>query len=107
MYLEWPYLDGIVELTDERMRHIAERHPDLLPAYREQLAETLIDPDEVRWSVRFGQARLFSKWFEDVLRGKYIVVVVVSDPEPHGRHWVITAYITRQITVGETEWKRS
>ena len=28
-----PYLKGNVELTEERERHIAERHPDLLPEY--------------------------------------------------------------------------
>jgi len=26
-----PYLGGEVELSDERERHIAEHHPDLLP----------------------------------------------------------------------------
>ena len=29
-----PYLKGEVELTDERERHIAERHPELLPEHR-------------------------------------------------------------------------
>ena len=43
-----PYLKGEVELTEERERHIAERHPDLLPEHRERVAETLGDPDQVR-----------------------------------------------------------
>ena len=30
-----PYLGGEVELTEERERHITERHPDLLPEYRQ------------------------------------------------------------------------
>lgn len=32
-----PYLQGEVELTDERETHIAEQHPDLLPEHRDRL----------------------------------------------------------------------
>ncbi len=38
-----PFLQGEVELTEERERHIAARHPDLLPEHRERIAETLAD----------------------------------------------------------------
>ena len=55
-----PYLEGEVELTEEREHHIRERHPDLLPEYQRQLIETLATPDQVRRSRRFGNARLFS-----------------------------------------------
>ena len=55
MRLACPYLGGEVELAEERERHITERHPDHLPDHREQLVETLADPDEVRGSARFGQ----------------------------------------------------
>jgi hypothetical protein len=59
-----PYLNGQVELTEERERHIVERHPDLLPEHLERLerlAETLSAPDQVRRSSRFGSAKLFSR----------------------------------------------
>lgn len=102
-----PYLNGEVELTEERERHIAERHPDLLPEHRERLAETVGDPDQVRRSSRFGSARLFSRWYTDVQRGAYVVVVVVSERDPTERHWIITAYRTRQLAEGEVEWKRN
>jgi hypothetical protein len=36
-----PYLKGEAELTEERERHIAERHPDLLPEHRGRIAKTL------------------------------------------------------------------
>jgi hypothetical protein len=61
-----PYLNGEVELTEERERHIIERHPDLLPEYRPCIAETLGAPDQVRASVRFGSAKLFSRWYAEV-----------------------------------------
>lgn len=100
-----PYLEGVVELTEERSRHIAERHPDLLPEHRTKIAETLEVPDQVRRSSRFGNARLFSRWYADVRSGKHVVVVVVSE-QSQKRHWVITAYMARKLAQGEVEWKR-
>ncbi|MEK6709054.1 MAG: hypothetical protein AABZ64_00595, partial [Nitrospinota bacterium] len=75
-----PYLEGEVELTAERERHIAQRHPDLLPEHGRRIAETLADPDQVRRSVRFGSAKLFSRWYTDLRGGKHVVAVVVSEP---------------------------
>jgi len=43
-----PYLGADVELSEARERHIAERHPDLLPEHRDRIATTLADPDTVR-----------------------------------------------------------
>ena len=102
-----PYLKGEVELTEERERHIAERHPDLLPEHRERIAETLANPDQVRKSVRFGSVKLFSRWYTDLRRGKHVVVVVVSELDPSERHWIITAYIAGKLAEGEIEWRRS
>ena len=102
-----PYLLDEVELTGERERHIAENHPDLLPEYRDRIAKTLVDPDQVRISTRLKNARLFSHWFNNVRGGKYIVVVVISETGPAGRHWIISAYIARRLAGGEIEWKRS
>lgn len=91
-------------MSEERERHIAERHPDLLPTHRDKIAETLLHPEQVRRSVRFGSARLFSRWYSDVRRGKHVVVVVVSEQDFHQRHWIITAYIARTLVEGEIEW---
>ena len=102
-----PYLKGDVDLTEERERHIAERHPDLLPKHREWISETLAAPDQVRRSLRFGSARLFSRWYTDLRAGKHVVVVVVSEPDPSDRHWIITAYIARKLAEGGVEWSRS
>jgi hypothetical protein len=99
-----PYLTGEVELTFERWRHIAERHPDLVPQYELGIAETLLNPDQIRRSSRFGKALLFSRWFE-VRESKYVVVVVVTDHYPKLRHWVITAYLTNQLGTGELIWQ--
>ena len=99
-----PYLQSDVELSAEREAHIRERHPDLLPAYRDELRQTLRDPDRVRSSARVANARLFSRWFDNIRGGKYVVVVVVS--EHAGRHWVVTAYLATKLAEGVVEWTR-
>jgi hypothetical protein len=101
------YLGGEVELSDERESHIAETHPELLPEYKDQIGETLRDPDQVRRSRRFANARLFSKWYDDVVKGTHLVVVVVSEAMPNSRNWIVTAYVTGRIPEGDAEWKRS
>lgn len=106
-WLPCPYLKGEVELTPERERHITERHPDLLPEYRDRVAQVLADPDQVRTSRRFGNAKLFSRWHSDIRTGKHVVVIVVSNPAPDERHWMITAYLARRLAEGDIEWKRS
>jgi hypothetical protein len=102
---ECPYLDAVVECSDERGRHILERHPELRQRFQELLATALRDPDEIRRSKLFPFARLFSRWYTDIGNGKYVVVVVLS--QPGGRYWVITAYMARKLSGGTTEWKRN
>jgi hypothetical protein len=102
-----PYLKGDVELTAERERHITGRHPDLLPDHYGLVAATLAAPDLVRRSPRLGNARLFSCRFDHIRGGKHVVVVVVSDPAPDRRHWIVTAHFTRRLAEGEVEWPRN
>ncbi len=105
VYFSCPYLHGEVELSAERETHIAERHPELLPALQSRIAETLSNPDQVRWSVRAANAHLLSRSFPDLKRGKNVVVVVVT--EDSERHWIITAYVTKNLAEGDIVWKRS
>jgi hypothetical protein len=70
MLFPCPYLFSDVELSAEREKHISENHPDLLPEYREQVARTLRDPEQVRLSARFKKARLFTRWFDSVRGGE-------------------------------------
>lgn len=105
--LPCPYLKGEVELTTEREGHIAERHPDLLPDHYDLLAATLVAPDIVRRSPHLGNARLFSRRFDQMRGGRHVVAVVVSDPGTNPRHWIVTAYFARRLAEGEIEWQRN
>lgn len=107
VWLPCPYLREGVELTEERERHIAEHHPDLLPEHRQRIVDPLYDPDLVRCDTRFGNVKLFSRWYADLRGGKHVVVVVISDSGVIGRRWIITAYIARKLAGGEVEWERS
>jgi hypothetical protein len=53
-----------------------------------------------------GNSRLFWRYFADVLQGKHVVVVVISEIAP-ARHWIATAYIARRLSGGIQEWKRN
>jgi hypothetical protein len=76
---ECPYLNGVVELSDERLAHIVERHPELRDEAAAALQETLAAPDEVRRSTRSPGSRLFCRWYTTPVDGKYVVAVVVSN----------------------------
>lgn len=102
-----PYLEHTVELTDERLEHICHVHPELSSIYESALYLTLNEPDQVRQSSRFKQAKLFTRWFDSILDGKYIVVVVVHSVEESERYWIITAYVARKLSGGKIEWQRS
>lgn len=106
MNLRCPYLKTHVELTEERETHIREKHPEILPQYRDHIDQTLADPDEVRRDTRFPNSLLFSHWFPDVKGGKFIVVVVVADSLPADRYWIVTAYVARKLSGGTVTWKR-
>ncbi len=54
-------------------------------------------PESVQTKFSSRQCTVFSRWFESLRGGKYVVVVVVSHPAPKARHWIITAYIAREL----------
>ena len=94
-----PFLDAEVALSDARSQHIMERHPGTLPDYLLQMAETLNNPDLIRRGKKDINALLFSKWFDTIRTGRYLVVVVIND-EDLARRWIITAYTARKIAGG-------
>ena len=100
-----PYLKSEVELTEERERHIAERHPDAGAPGAGGGNPGRPGPSPEERSVRKRQVVL--AMVTDLQRGKHVMVVVVSELDPTERHWIITAYITRRLAEGEVEWRRN
>ncbi|MYC32991.1 MAG: hypothetical protein F4X64_07435 [Chloroflexi bacterium] len=102
-FFSCPYLGGLVELNDERERHIREKHSAMLPDLYRYIATTLAEPEHIQRSQTHDNTRLFTRWDES--RAKYVIVVVVSDVDP--RDWIVTAYIADKPAKGATEWIRN
>ena len=103
-YHSCPYFGGgIVEITDERYRHVLRRHHDFALAYWERSGETIQDPHFVIEREQDRGAVLLYRWYDDI--DKYVMVAVRSDL--NGRHWLATAYMTWDIVKGELLWVRS
>ena len=82
-----------VEITDERLAHITKRHPDLLPAHKDELIETIRSPDAVLPNRYRREKVTLYKWFPNVRGGKFLVVQVVTESGTEERVWVVTAYL--------------
>lgn len=99
-----PFLEGDVELTNERHNHIVERHPDMIGRLSLHIEETLYAPDVIQQSVVRSDAREFARWYSADRGGKYVIVVVVIDLGPPVRHWITTAHYTRRLGRGPILW---
>lgn len=105
IHFECPYLGSTVELSQERIDHIQRRHGHTWPELEAEIQMTLAEPELVRRSGRDPQTRLFSRYFDTIRTGRYMVVVTVSEHEPP-RHWIVTAYTARRISGGTQEWSQ-
>ena len=83
-----------VRLTDERLRHILRRHPEM--AYQmHRLAETLANPDAVGSSRSSRAVQLYYRLYPDLVgRNRYICLVVKRETDDS---FVLTAFPARSI----------
>ena len=86
-----------VRLTDERLRHILRRHPDM--AFQmHRFAETLASPDAVRPSRSSPAVQLYHRLYSDLRgRNRYLCLVVKAESR---FSFVLTAYLSRSIKGG-------
>ena len=83
-----------VRLTDERLRHILRRHPEL--AFQlHRFAETLASPDAVSPSRSNPAVQLYYRLYPDLRgRNRYLCLVVKRET---GYSFILTAYLDRRI----------
>ena len=83
-----------VRLTDERLRHILRRHPEM--AFQmHRFAETLANPDAVSLSKSNPAVHLYYRLYPDLRgRNRYICLVVKRD---RAYSFILTAYLDRRI----------
>jgi len=85
-----------IELTNERKNYFLVRHAGLRYHFS-KVKSVLTEPDEIRYSKRDNKVLLFYKFFDKILSGKYIAVVV----RVNRRSFIITAYITDKVKIGK------
>lgn len=90
-----------VVLIDEVRAETFNKHPEARD-FVSYIEITLQDPQEVRRSSRDARIVLYYRYEENVLNGKWIVVVV----KRIDRNFVSTFYATNKIKIGELLWKK-
>ena len=95
--------DVPIRLTEERWRHVVDRHPEM-GSLREEVLETLAGPDMIQRG-DFGELLALKLYSETPLGEKFLVVAYREVSPEDG--FILTAYLTRRPSAGrETIWKR-
>ncbi len=98
------FIDGfnrMIELSEERWKHIIETHPEIKGLLKE-IEETLINPELIKKSVYNENMVLFYKHYKHIHEGKYMCIVVRLNEK-----LIVTAYITDRIKSGSIIWKKN
>lgn len=89
-----------VIITDERIQHIKERHPNDYERYCEYMKKAVLSPDYIIETHKPYSA-LVLKSFEEEKRFKTVVRLVTSDDDENYKNSVITF-----MKINEKEWDR-
>jgi hypothetical protein len=95
--------DRQIRLTDERLKHIENEHPEM-SGQLDKIRETLLNPDKIIRSRTDPDVELFYRNYEVTpVTEKFLCVTVKVIFEDV---FIITAYFTDTIKRGEILWKR-
>ena len=96
-------LGKVVRLDRDRWVHMLS-HPEMRKQ-RYRIKGTLVDPDEIRKSIRGSQVWLFYKLYEKTpVTWKFMLVVVQV---LNGEGFIVTAFFTDKIKKGDLIWKKN
>ncbi len=88
-----------VSLTEERLNHILFKHPELI-GKTEKIRDTLISPGVIRKSQYNSRIWLFYKFNRGMKKYLTVVVKLIDS-----QGFLVTAYVTDRIKLGEEIWK--
>jgi hypothetical protein len=92
-----------IRLTEERWKHITERHPEMT-AQRDQVLATVAEPDMIQ-NGDFGELLAIRYWPATPLTSKHVVVAYRELTPTDG--FVLTAYFaSRPSKARAVLWKR-
>lgn len=93
-----------VRITQERINHIIENHPEFDNTISSKLTNTLQFPDEVVESKSDDCVILYyKKYFKTEVGDKFICVVTKTNEIDT---FMLTAYFTDKIKTGNLVWKK-
>ena len=90
-----------IRFTDKRWNHIIKEHPEA-ESYKNRLSDILKNPDLVKKSTRDKDTLLYYRYYKDIFRGKYLLVVA----RPKGDKMLLTCFITDRIKEGDLLWEK-
>ena len=93
--------NNIIKFTDKRWNHIIQEHPEVEP-YKNRLSKVLENPDLVKRSKRQKDTFLYYRYYNDIYKGKHLLVVARTKHNSI----LLTCYITDKIKKGELIWKK-
>ena len=83
-----------VRLTDERLRHILRRHPEMARQLH-RIAETLAEPDAITTSHSGPDVRLYYRLYPDLRGGRRYLCLVVKQMTDYS--FILSGYPDRKI----------
>ena len=95
------YLNNEIILSQQRWMHIIQEHPEV-KEYIKEIEMVLKEPDLIKESNKDKNVYLYYRFFREILKGKYIIVVVKKSISS----FVVTCYITDRIKEGDIIWER-
>jgi hypothetical protein len=96
-------LEKVIRLDDYRWKHVLT-HPEM-ENQLSKVEETLVDPDEVRESVRNSSVWLFYKLYTKTPTSRKYLLVAAQVLDGEG--FIVTAFFTDKVKRGDLIWKKN
>ena len=90
-----------IRLSDGHWQHVIKEHPEIA-AYKKRFGDVLLNPDLIKRSKRDSNTFLYYKYYKDIYKGKYLLVVARIEDKS-----LLTCYITDRIKEGDSIWEKN
>ena len=75
------FFDNSIRFLPNRWKHIVKQHPEV-KLYRSKIQEVLKNPDAVKRSKRDKDTFLYYRYYDNIYKGKYLLVVARTKNDP-------------------------
>ena len=99
----WQGLNPNIELTEERLEHIQEHHPDDFALCVQYIDAVIENPDLILDDHKNPLTAMFIRSFEDI--GVNVIVKLALSSEPENRSFVVTIHPVGERSIQKLEKK--